>query len=116
MAPTIQGCIDELIKLVLLDKLPKVCPSNPKDPLCNPQFLQDLSQLPRCDVYRAPKNPRVLSPYQKHMSACMGGDPESKRDPMTFQVCKGKWKPDLAKGEVEDHMDHLYKGTGYTKE
>jgi hypothetical protein len=97
--PLIQGCIDELIKLVILDSLPSLCQESPKHPLCKPEFRQELTALPRCDVYRAPKQTRKLSDYQKHLSVCMSEQP--------FKECVRRWKEN-------EHMDAAYKGSGYT--
>lgn len=99
MAPKIMGCIDDRLKTILVDAVNVLCSNEPTHPLCDPEFGQELRALPRCDVYKAPKQTRRLSDYQKHLSVCMKDT--------AFSECVRKWKEN-------EKMDHLYQGSGYT--
>lgn len=116
----IEGCINPIIKRVLLQAIDEGCSSGQNELICK-QFRDQLSDLPACGEEKpvatvAPlviekkriQRPYELSDYQKHMSVCLA-EREGDSKKYSFDGCREMWNKDKV------GLSKKYHGSGMTK-
>ena len=118
--PLIQGCINPIMKSQLILAIDEGCRgTDMSDPICtvfksqlssmppcaqpspNPMYDQEPTPSPPPKKKRKDPGPLPLTPYQKHVSACL-------KEVKDFDRCKEMWK-------AGQSMEAQYTGSGYTK-